>query len=81
MNPFITIAVMVLAAVVATAGNLACEAALRQWYARRKPKCGRVVCAWCKPQRDIGPALLMPAGEITHGICPECMKRELGIAA
>lgn len=34
--------------------------------------CGRVVCAWCKPNRDMGPAHGLKRGQITHGICPKC---------
>jgi hypothetical protein len=36
------------------------------------PACGRVVCAWCVPPRDLRPAPALPAGKVTHGICPEC---------
>lgn len=35
--------------------------------------CGRKVCAWCKPARDLGPAHGLARGQITHGICPTCM--------
>lgn len=38
--------------------------------------CGRRVCAWCKPQRDLGPAPKLPVGAVTHGMCPECERRE-----
>lgn len=76
MNPLITIALMGLAAGFAAVANLAGESAVRWWRARRTPKCGRLVCAWCKPQRDLGPSPLMRVGEITHGICPECRQRE-----
>jgi hypothetical protein len=36
------------------------------------PACGRRVCAWCTPQRDMGPAPELAPGKITHGICPDC---------
>jgi hypothetical protein len=35
-------------------------------------KCGRVLCAWCVPPRDMGPAPGFQTGEFTHGICPAC---------
>ncbi len=79
--PFLTLGMMAAAAVLAVLGNRAYEFLARKPWRRRVPKCGRVVCAWCKPQRDIGPAPLMPEGEITHGICQECRQREFGIAA
>jgi hypothetical protein len=34
--------------------------------------CGRRVCAWCVPPRDMGPAPLLAAGRVTHGICEAC---------
>lgn len=34
--------------------------------------CGRVVCGWCKPVRDMGPAVGLARGKVTHGICPTC---------
>lgn len=40
------------------------------------PACGRRVCAWCEPQRDLGPAPDVPAGRVTHGICPACLAVE-----
>lgn len=42
--------------------------------------CGRRVCAWCVPMRDLGPAPELPAGVSTHGICEECQRREFGDA-
>lgn len=39
-----------------------------------KPRYGRRVCAWCKPQRDLGTAHGLPAGKVTHTCCPECAK-------
>ena len=35
-------------------------------------KCGRRVCAWCVPPRDLGPDPKIAAGEVTHGLCPAC---------
>lgn len=35
-------------------------------------KCGRLICAWCVPPRDLGPAPGFQPGEFTHGICPGC---------
>lgn len=37
--------------------------------------CGRRVCAWC--EQDQGPAPELPAGQLTHGICPSCQERVL----
>jgi hypothetical protein len=34
--------------------------------------CGRQICAWCVPPRDLGPAIGFQPGELTHGICPTC---------
>lgn len=42
----------------------------------RPELCGRRVCAWCVPPRDLGPAPGVPAGSETTGICPECYARE-----
>jgi hypothetical protein len=42
----------------------------------RDPACGRRVCAWCVPHRDLGPAPGVPAGVITHECCAECLVRE-----
>jgi hypothetical protein len=39
--------------------------------------CGRVVCAWCVPMRDLRPAPELPAGKITHGICPACFAAQM----
>lgn len=39
-----------------------------------RPTCGRRVCAWCVPMRDLGPAPDLAAGETTHGICEECAR-------
>ena len=38
----------------------------------RVTDCGRRVCAWCVPPRDMGPALSLPVGRVTHGICDAC---------
>ncbi len=35
-------------------------------------KCGRRVCAWCVPPRDLGPDPKIAAREVTHGMCPAC---------
>ncbi len=40
------------------------------------PACGRRVCAWCKPPREIGTAPELPAGAVTHGMCATCERRE-----
>ena len=40
--------------------------------------CGRRVCAWCVPMRDLGPEPELPAGVSTHGICDACLGREIG---
>ncbi len=42
-----------------------------------RPECGRRVCAWCQPQRDLGPAPGLAAGKVTHGVCPECFERQM----
>lgn len=42
------------------------------------PQCGRRVCAWCVPPRDLGHALELPAGAVTHGMCAACRQREFG---
>lgn len=41
------------------------------------PACGRRVCAWCTPQRDLGPAPELAVGKITHGICEQCLAAQL----
>ncbi len=38
-------------------------------------KCGRFICAWCVPPRDMGPARGFQAGEFSHGICPGCRNK------
>ena len=35
-------------------------------------KCGRRVCAWCVPPRDLGPEPKIAVGEVTHVLCPVC---------
>lgn len=45
------------------------------------PACGRRVCAWCVPPRDLGPAPGLEAGKTTHGMCRECQVREFGEVA
>lgn len=39
---------------------------------RPKPaaSCGRRVCAWCK--KDLGEAVGLTAGKVTHTVCPTC---------
>ena len=37
--------------------------------------CGRLICAWCVPPRDMGAAPGFHVGEFTHGICPVCRKQ------
>ena len=37
--------------------------------------CGGRVCAWCC--RDLGPAPALPAGKVTHGICPACFAEQM----
>ena len=46
--------------------------------AGRGINCGRRVCAWCKPPRDLGPAPSIPAGKVSHGICASCAAKLLG---
>jgi hypothetical protein len=41
------------------------------------PSCGRRICAWCVPMRDLGPAPELPAGQETHGMCDPCYAREM----
>ena len=42
--------------------------------------CGRRICAWCVPHRDLGPAPSLAAGQITHGICEECSRRMMEVS-
>lgn len=62
----------------AVGANLVCErlaaAMLHAWQWYKERKCGRIVCAWCKPMRDLGPAWGLPKGKDTHGICPTCYR-------
>lgn len=51
---------------------------LRQLEAKNTAQCGRRVCAWCVPQRDLGPAHELCCGDVTHGICKECSAAILG---
>lgn len=44
---------------------------------RPEPACGRVVCAWCVPPRDLRAAPELPAGKVTHGMCPECFAAQM----
>lgn len=44
-------------------------------------ECGREICAWCVPPRDIGPAPGFQLGEFTHGICPACCELFFGHSA
>lgn len=75
-SPYITLAVFAVAFALALAGNLLFEGLARCIERRRRERrernCGRYVCAWCMPQRDLGPAWKLPAGETSHGICGEC---------
>lgn len=34
--------------------------------------CGRRVCSWCVPNRDLGPCPGIPAGQISHTMCDQC---------
>lgn len=47
----------------------------------QRPACGRVVCAWCVPMRDLGPAPGIAAGLTTHAICEGCLAHELEVLA
>lgn len=58
---------------VISAGLVMAGAALRRL---RQPRCGRRICAWCK--HDLGAAKDIPAGAVTHGLCPQCLAREFG---
>lgn len=40
--------------------------------------CGRRVCAWCAPMRDLGPCLGIAPGAESHTFCAECLVRTLG---
>jgi len=40
--------------------------------------CGRRVCAFCVPPRDMGPAPRLAFGDVTHGICAACASAHFG---
>ena len=42
------------------------------------PTCGRRVCAFCEPPRDMGPAPGLAFGDVTHGICAACAAAHFG---
>ena len=42
--------------------------------------CGRRVCAFCVPPRDMGPAPRLAFGDVTHGICPACALAHFGFS-
>lgn len=39
--------------------------------------CGRRVCAWCAPMRDLGPCPGIAAGQESHTVCRDCELRAL----
>jgi hypothetical protein len=43
-----------------------------------EPSCGRRVCAFCEPPRDMGPAPGLAFGDVTHGICAACATAHFG---
>lgn len=62
----------------ATATGVALDAVYK---AMEKPPGYTTVCAWCKKVRQADGTWKEPvgviAGKITHGICPECLDKEL----
>jgi hypothetical protein len=55
-----------------------CQMALTAWAKRKQAAaCGRMVCAWCVPMRDIGPAPGIAAGKVSHGMCPVCLEMQM----
>jgi hypothetical protein len=74
---FITLALVALGMLVAVLRGRMSTSTSTSTSRSTRPECGRVVCAWCVPMRDLGPAPGLAAGLTTHGICGGCLDGEL----
>lgn len=41
----------------------------------------RVVCGWCQADLGLKPCGAARDGEVSHGICPACLKEQLRVLA